>query len=237
MKLQFNVLEGVIYRRILINFRVDPEVLSGIVPKPFVPKLVGSNGLAGICLTMLRQMRPEGLPKIFGMASDNVAHRVMVLRTEENVTHPCVFIPEMYSSSPLNRIAGGLVFPGRQRSASIKTEFSQHKVQVQARNDDGLSIDLSASPTESMPAGSMFSSLDEVSDVLSEHCIGYSCSGEGLSGIRLVTDQWKVCPLDVSRIHSSYFSSSSFPEGSVAFDSAVMMQNIPHKWTVEPDLI
>lgn len=58
MKFQFDAIEGVIYKRILINFRVAPEVLADIIPKPFGPKLVGGNGMAGICLTMLRLRSP-----------------------------------------------------------------------------------------------------------------------------------------------------------------------------------
>ena len=41
------VVHGVISRRILVNFRVDPEVLTHLVPEPFRPRLVGGSGMAG----------------------------------------------------------------------------------------------------------------------------------------------------------------------------------------------
>lgn len=42
------VMRGVIDRRILVNYRVDPEVLAPLLPAPFRPKLVGGFGMVGI---------------------------------------------------------------------------------------------------------------------------------------------------------------------------------------------
>jgi hypothetical protein len=57
------VIRGVIDRRILVNFRVDPRVLAGILPRPFRPKLVNGVGMAGVCLIRLKGIRPAFLPR------------------------------------------------------------------------------------------------------------------------------------------------------------------------------
>ena len=49
------VIEGVIDRRILANYRVHPEVLAKLLPAPFRPKLIHGYGIAGICLIRLKQ--------------------------------------------------------------------------------------------------------------------------------------------------------------------------------------
>jgi hypothetical protein len=42
---------------------------------------------------------------------------------------------------------------------------------------------------------------------------------------------WKITPLAVERVYSSYFADESrFPPGSVEFDCALLMRNIPHEW-------
>ena len=41
------VIRGLIDRRILVNFRVVPDVLARLLPAPFRPKLVNSAGMAG----------------------------------------------------------------------------------------------------------------------------------------------------------------------------------------------
>jgi hypothetical protein len=55
-------LAAVMERRILVNYRVDPDLLSSYLPAPFRPALVGGHGVAGICLIRLGRTRPAGLP-------------------------------------------------------------------------------------------------------------------------------------------------------------------------------
>jgi len=51
-------IQGIIDRRILVNYRVDPSVAAGLLPAPFRPKLVNGYAMAGICLIRLKQVRP-----------------------------------------------------------------------------------------------------------------------------------------------------------------------------------
>ena len=72
------VIRGTIDRRILINYRVDPAVLTKMLPRPFRPKLVNGMGMAGVCLIRLKQVRPRLLPGFLGISSENAAHRIAV---------------------------------------------------------------------------------------------------------------------------------------------------------------
>ncbi|MSQ93685.1 MAG: hypothetical protein EXR98_03920 [Gemmataceae bacterium] len=72
------VMRGVIDRRILVNYHVDPGVLAALVPPPFRPKLVGGLGMVGICLIRLKQVRPRFVPAFLGISSENAAHRTAV---------------------------------------------------------------------------------------------------------------------------------------------------------------
>jgi hypothetical protein len=54
-------LAAVMERRILVNYRVDPDLLGSYLPAPFRPALVGGHGVAGICLIRLGRIRPAGL--------------------------------------------------------------------------------------------------------------------------------------------------------------------------------
>ena len=50
-------------------------------------------------------------------------------------------------------------------------------------------------------------------------------------GLELQTYNWKVSPLEVENVHSSFFEDKAiFPEGSIKFDNALLMKNIEHKW-------
>jgi len=83
--------EGIIERRLLVNYRVAPGALAGILPAPFRPKLVGGYAIAGICLIRLASVRPRGLPAGLGLRSENAAHRIAVEWDADGRSHDGVF--------------------------------------------------------------------------------------------------------------------------------------------------
>ena len=53
----------------------------------------------------------------------------------------------------------------------------------------------------------------------------------------LKTDAWSVAPLAVERAYSSYFEDATkFPPGSLRFDCALVMRNIPHEWETASEM-
>src|SRR5437588_11250442 len=76
------VIQGVIRRRILANFRVDAQAMQREIPARFRPKLQNGLAIAGICLIRLEHIRPRAMPKIVGLNSENAAHRVAVIWDE-----------------------------------------------------------------------------------------------------------------------------------------------------------
>ena len=50
-------IRAVMERRLLVNYRVDPELLAALLPAPFRPVLVAGYGVAGICLIRLGYRR------------------------------------------------------------------------------------------------------------------------------------------------------------------------------------
>jgi len=64
-----------------------------------------------------------------------------------------------------------------------------------------------------------------------------TAQGNRLDGLKLKTKTWRVEPLKVEEVFSSYFADETkFPKGSVEFDCALIMRNIEHQWLSEPDL-
>lgn len=60
------IIQGAIDRRILVNYRVDPDTLAKALPSPFRPKLVHGVSMAGICLIRLKNIVPRFFAAIFG---------------------------------------------------------------------------------------------------------------------------------------------------------------------------
>ncbi|MBN8419611.1 MAG: DUF2071 domain-containing protein [Verrucomicrobia bacterium] len=235
------VIHGLIRRRLLINFRVDAEVMGRFLPPPFLPKLHRGCAIAGICLIRLEQIRPGWLPRCCGISSENAAHRIAV-RWDDPSGEPRegVFIPRRDTGSWLNHVAGGRIFPGEHHFANfaVTDDGSHISMSVRAR-DRRMAVQLRAHESDSFPETSCFESLAESSAYFEGGSVGYSVTRDccRLDGIRLQTDSWQVRPLAVEHVESSFFADESvFPAGSVTFDHALIMRDLSHQWHGEPDM-
>lgn len=228
------IIEGVIDRRILVNYRVDPEVLARVVPEPFEPKLIGSNGVAGICLIRLKAIRPRGLPAFLGISSENAAHRIAVQWKTNGQTQQGVYIPRRDSSSRLNSLLGGRLFPGLHHHANFSVEESYDELRIALGGADGpVHLLVQAHRAHDLPLTSVFDSLEQASSFFEEGSVGYSPTeraGE-YDGLELRTINWRIEPLEVEMVQSSFFENRNvFPKGSVEFDCALLMRGIEHEW-------
>lgn len=110
-------LRGEIGRRLLMNYRADPDTVARLLPPPFRPQLVEDSAVAGICLIRLGAMRPAGVPRWAGLRSENAAHRVAVEWDDAEGTHTRVYIPRRDSDSWVNIALGGRIYPGEHHRA------------------------------------------------------------------------------------------------------------------------
>lgn len=220
------VLAGIIKRRLLVNFQADPDVVQKLLPAPFRPRLQSGRAVVGICLIRLEHERPAALPEFLGLASENAAHRIAVEWGDQTG----VFIPRRDTNSQLNRLVGGRLFAGEQHAASFQVHDEGGHIELSLESEDGeVSLRVIGEETGEFPSDSCFGSLAEASAFFEEGDRGFSPRGDGgVEGMRLETIDWRVSPLRVSEVRSSYFE--KFPAGSVRFDHALVMRDIRHEW-------
>jgi hypothetical protein len=234
------VIQGVIRRRILANFRVDPDVMQRQLPARFRPKLHRGFAVAGICLIRLEHIRPSFVPESLGLNSENAAHRVAVLWDADGLAREGVFISRRDTNSQLNHLLGGRIFPGEHHQSSFDITETDSQIKFSLESADAeVVVKLEAAPADELPATSIFSSLAEASAFFEAGSLGYSGTGDPnrLDGLNLKTKQWQVEPLEVSSVSSSYFSDEAkFPPGSIEFDHALLMKNVSHEWHSAEDL-
>ncbi|MFN3195669.1 MAG: DUF2071 domain-containing protein [Chlorobiota bacterium] len=224
---------GTIDRRILINYQVDKDVLTKYLPAPFRPKLVNNKGVVGICLIRLKNIRPKGIPKGIGVTSENGAHRIAVEWTENGETKEGVFIPRRDTSSKLNSLAGGRIFPGIHHLAEFSVDEKEGDYFVEFNSKDNTFLMIKAKETTDWNPDSIFESLDCASSFFEKGAVGYSPDkiGETYDGLELNIKEWKVKPLTVSEVRSSFFEDETiFPKGTIRFDNALLMKSIEHEW-------
>lgn len=221
---------GIIDHRILLNYRIQPDVAVKYLPSEFRPKLVNGYCIGGICQVSLSGMTPKGLPNVIGTRSHNAAHRIAVVTDKGEG----VYVPRRDTNSWLNVLSGGLFFPGVHGKSNFSVRLRDDRYVVQITDDQRnkmLHIDVSVS--DEFPSDSVFKNMTEVSEFFSQGNIGWSKNAKntGYDTIALSTEDWNMTPLKVNRQRSGYFSDTkNFPVGSVEFDSAMIMRNIKHSW-------
>lgn len=232
--MQIPVIRGTIDRRILVNYRVDPDVLARFLPAPFRPKLVNGAGMAGVCLIRLKNIRLKFLPSFLGVSSENAAHRIAVEWDQDGEPKEAVFVPRRDTSSRLNTLVGGRLFPGVHHHAAFQVQEHDDRYRVELDSDDRRThLLVEGHVAEEFPRSSVFSSLKEASDFFEHGSLGYSVTAKPnhFDGLELCSFNWQVQPLAVEKIESSFFEDRAlFPDGSVELDCALLMRGIDHEW-------
>jgi uncharacterized protein DUF2071 len=233
-------IQGIIRRRILANFRIDPQVMQRQLPSRFRPKLHDGFAVAGICLIRLEHIRAKLMPEILGLNSENAAHRVAVLWDENGVTREGVFISRRDTNSQLNHLLGGRIFPGEHHQASFSVTESNSEIKLSMESVDvAVKVQIEGKIADELPSTSIFTSLKQASSFFEGGALGYSVTAEPdrLDGLTLETKEWRVEPLQVRSVYSSYFSDEEkFPKGGISFDHALIMRNVAHEWHSADDL-
>jgi len=221
-----------IERRLLLNYRIDPELVTAQLPPGFRPQLISGWAVGGVCLIRLSRTRPSGLPGWLGLSSENVAHRFGVEWDDNGETHVGVYIPRRDTNSRVVAAAGGPVFPGLHHRSQFDVNESPDRIRISLRSSDRqVRVEVEAQPTDRLES-QLFRSVEDAMQFFKRGSVGWSPSSTGtLDHVQLVSDRWTARPLAVSRVISSVFDDpGQFPADRCTFDSGLLMKNLPATW-------
>jgi hypothetical protein len=226
---------SLVERRLLVNYRVDPDIAARLLPVPLRPQRVVGWAVAGICLIRLGRLRPSWIPGRFGLRSENAAHRIAVEWDAPDGPHTGVYIPRRDSGSVVNVIAGGRLFPGDHHRASFGVRETAQDLHVSFASMDGtVHASVDAHVVRRLQGSSLFADIREASEFFRQGSAGFSASrDEGwLDGVELHADRWRIEPVEARAVRSSFFDDPRrFPPGSAVLDCALLMRDIPVTWS------
>jgi hypothetical protein len=131
-------------------------------------------------------------------------------------------------------LVGGKLFPGVHHHAHFVVHEHDDHYRIALDSDDHQTHLLVAGQVSAaLPDNSIFGSLAEASAFFERGSLGYSVTAkpDEFDGLELRSFSWKVQPLAVERVESSFFEDQAlFPAGSVTFDCALLMRGIDHEW-------
>lgn len=228
------VLNGIIDRRILVNYRIDPAVVKTLLPKHLEPFVINEYASAGICLLRLKNIGIKHFPSFLRITSENAAHRFLVKWTEKGEVRHGVYIPRRDTDSCLNVWLAGKLFSWPHYPAKFDVHEANDSYSLQMKSeDDDTHLQIKAELSASFPPDSMFNSIEQASACFQNCALGFSPSiiPNQFKAIQLKTKTWSVKPLHVHELYSSFFSDRSlFPDNSIQFDNALLMKGIEHEW-------
>jgi Uncharacterized conserved protein (COG2071) len=227
-------IQGVVERRLLINYRLDPDLAATMIPAPFQPQLVNGWAVVGICLIRLGHMRPSGVPARLGLRSENAAHRFAVQWHDETGLRTGVYIPKRHSAAIVNVAVGDRLFPGRHERADFTTTESAETIAVAfSARDSSCFVDAAVGIRDELADSELFASATEASNFFRTGAAGFSPTrgSARLDGLELSTTTWHIEAAHIHHVRSSFFDDRSiFPEGSIHLDSALVMRDVTVEW-------
>jgi hypothetical protein len=223
-------LAATIERRLLINYRVDPEVALRLLPAGLRPQLVNDQAVAGVCLLRLGSLRPAWVAPAVGWGAENAAHRIAVEWDDAHGTQVGVYIPERHSASWLPVVAGGRLLPGVHHHARFAGHETDGHIEV-TMTAPGTHVHAAVDLTEDWTSD-LFASVEDASAFFRNGAVGWSPSRDGrrLEGLRLETTRWQVTPGRARAVRSSFFA--ALPAGTATLDSVLVMRDVPITWAV-----
>jgi hypothetical protein len=227
-------LEGIIARRTLLNYWVDPDVARRLVPAPLEPAIHDGRAVAGICLIRLERLRPKHLPQSVGITSENMAHRIAIRYPGPDGMRDGVFILRRETDRASVAALGGRLFPGVHTRARFDVRDPGDRLEYSVTTEAGdTDVRLRVRLVEDWRPSPLFPVFEDVRSFFAKGDCGFSCSlrGDELEGMQLRTTVWEMSPLEVEDVASTFYDDRDrFPEGTIGLDGAVLMRGIPHEW-------
>jgi hypothetical protein len=227
-----------IERRLLVNYRIDPEFVARLLPRPFRPQLVSGLAVGGVCFIRLGGLGAGRLPRVPGLVTENAAHRFAVEWDGAKGTQVGVYVPRRDTNSWITAAGGGKVFPGSYQLARFEVDEPGGQVRINVTSRHGqVQFAVTAAPAAALNS-ELFDTLDDAVNFFRDGALGFSPSAHAdcLDGVRLHSSSWAAQPMR-AQIRSSLFDDTAlFPPGTCSLDCALVMRNLPARWATDHPL-
>lgn len=221
-----------IERRLLVNYRIEPELVARLLPWPFRPQLVSGQAVGGVCFIRLGGLQAGHLPRVPRLVCENAAHRFAVEWDGADGTQAGVYVPRRDTNSRITAAAGGKLFPGSYRLARFEVDEPGGQVRINVTSRDGqVQLAVTAAPAGAL-ISELFETLDDAVDFFRRGALGFAPSAHAgcLDGVRLHSASWAAQPMRAPNPLPPFRRYGALPPGTCSLDSALVMRNLPARW-------
>ena len=219
--MRFAPVRGVIERRLLVIYRLDPKVAKEVLPPPWQARLIGGYAVAGIALAHLGRLRPAGLPPVAGLARESVTHGIAVEWESSRSLHTGVFVTHHDSAGAGRgrRLCRASRFTVDERTDGLRVAYTGR--------DRTVRVDIDVDLVASLAGSALFADVYAATRFLQLDGAGGAAWAPPAKAIRLCAGDRSVGAARVLSTSSTVFADTSvFPPGSVHLDSALLMRDL-----------
>jgi uncharacterized protein YqjF (DUF2071 family) len=224
-----------------INYRVDPLALAPLLPAPLEPEVHKGHGWVQVLMSSLRDMRPPGIPSLFGTCFYQVSYRAAVrYRDGGGAWRRGGYFVRSETNHPVMRAVGNAL-----------AEFKFHDFgaadMVMLRDGDRLTVGVDPEPgspdgklvsvvdtrpRDTPPAGSCWSSLDELHEPLVEcyDALGVDAEQGHLYILTIDRDPWNARFVSPQNVYCEYFDTGPLGRGAGELDSVLHLEECRYRW-------
>jgi uncharacterized protein YqjF (DUF2071 family) len=221
------------------NYAVDPQRLATLLPGPLEPEIHHGIAWVQVLISSLRELRPQGLPSLFGVCFYQVSYRAAVrFRNAGGQWRRGGYFVRSETNDPVMRAVGNRLAEFRFHDFGaaeivMLRQGSLLSVGVDATGGPGrLAAVVDTTPLEAPPPQSRWSSLAELQEPLVDcfDAFGVDADAGLLYTLTIDRGPWNarfVRPVD---LYCEYVAEGPFRGGSAIFDSLLHVQRCRYRW-------
>lgn len=209
--------KGVIARRVLITYRIDPVVVSEILPAPMRPKLYERYAIGGVSLIRHHDLQTDFAPFFRLDVTEGAEYHFAVEFDEDGKTRSGVYVVRRESNSFSDRDIFELYYPGGPSHSHFDSVETESSILMKVTSlDDDVEIEFKGNVRTDWPEGSVFLTIEDAGD--------FFFSGQD-AVLGSEDDIWTLEAMHPDVVNSTYFDCTRrFLPGSIELDNVILMR-------------
>jgi uncharacterized protein YqjF (DUF2071 family) len=224
-----------------INYAVDAGALARLLPAPLEPEIHRGTAWVQLLISSLRDMRPQGLPSLFGVCFYQVSYRAAVTFTARGgERRRGGYFVRSETNHPVMRAVGNALAEFRFH------DFGSAEI-IMLRKDDRLVVGVDPEPPgaagklagvfdtrplDGPPPGSAWRSLDDLREPLVECYDAFGVDAEQgfVYVLTIDRDPWNARFVRPEELYAEWAERGPLAGASVRLDSVLHVRECRYRW-------
>ncbi len=222
---------------LVLTYALPRATLERLLPPGLTLDSFGEFGFVAAALVQTQGLRPAFLPPLFGQDFFLTGYRIFArYRTPEGRHLRGLRILRSDTDRAFMALSGNLLTHYRYHRAKVGMIETSARLEVQVRSDEGGAADLHVivdrGGTAELPAGSVFSTLEEARRFAGPLPFTFDYEPETQSVIRVkgVRSRWDPKAVGVQVLESAFVTGAQFQGATPILSSAFLIEDVPYRW-------